>query len=1012
MHPSPRLGRFRRALRRVLGVRSLRAHVVILVVACIVPMVAFSAFAVLRYANAQRDSNNRQILNTARALSAAMDVELKTAEAALAALATARALRDRDLAEFYAQAQQVAQQHHAWVILVDPAGLEIFNTRRPIGGPTRYVKSGNLASLAAATRTTQISNLFYGAMPDRFEVSIYLPVIERDEVPYVLMMSFDLGELNHVLLDQNLPASWWVVVLDREHRIILRNRNLEQHAGQPASASLVEHVSGANEGVFAGTTLEGIPVSAAFTRSAYTSWTLAVGVPLAETAALLQSSLREIGLAAAAMLVLGLLLAGAAGGRMADALRRLSASALALGHGMVVPPPRTGISEVDGVLGALDTAGTLLHLRSQQRDEAESALRQSEQRFRDIAETAADWIWETDQAHRFTYFSGAESVSAGMDAAQVVGMTRWQYAGGDLVRDEHWRRHKADLDAHRPFRGFHYSVADDSGRDIHYAVNGKPIFDETGEFVGYRGIAANQTEVVEARERAERAETLLRDAVDSMSEGFLIYDKDDRLVMLNQRYLSCYPPPHTDLVPGFTFEELMRRGIALGRFTDNGNAEEMLAERVRRHREAGGAFEQPLSDGRWLLVTDRRMRNGGIAGLRIDITALKQAQAALRLSEERLARNREHLALAQRMAQVGSLIREIKTGAVEWSDELYRIYGLERGSVPPSFETLLGLVHPDDRDAVMADREAVMRGAAQGLHEYRIVRPDGEARLIHRTSKLLADDAGAPTHLLVIFRDITEAREAETQRRALEDQLHHSQKLEALGTLAGGIAHDLNNTLVPVIAMAKLGLKRTEPRSAMRESFELIHQAGQRARDLVKQVLAFSRKQSADRQQFRVHDVVDEALAMLRPTIPATIALDRDIHPVPPIIGDSGQIHQIIVNLLTNAVHAIGLQIGTITVTVGALPAAKRGEPNFVRLSVRDTGCGMDEAMQKRIFDPFFTTKRVGEGTGLGLSVVHGIVAGHGGKIQVESRPGYGARFIIDLPLVDEPAAMAEVLSA
>jgi signal transduction histidine kinase len=116
--------------------------------------------------------------------------------------------------------------------------------------------------------------------------------------------------------------------------------------------------------------------------------------------------------------------------------------------------------------------------------------------------------------------------------------------------------------------------------------------------------------------------------------------------------------------------------------------------------------------------------------------------------------------------------------------------------------------------------------------------------------------------------------------------------------------------------------------------------------------------------------------------------------------------------LLTNAVHAIGLQIGTITVTVGALPAAKRGEPNFVRLSVRDTGCGMDETMQKRIFDPFFTTKRVGEGTGLGLSVVHGIVTGHGGKIQVESRPGYGARFIIDLPLVDEPAAMAEVLSA
>src|SRR5437764_703268 len=212
---------------------------------------------------------------------------------------------------------------------------------------------------------------------------------------------------------------------------------------------------------------------------------------------------------------------------------------------------------------ALRRALGLRSLRAHARDQAERSLRQSEQRFRDIAETAADWIWETDREHRFTYFSGIESVSAGMDAPQVLGTTRWDYAGGDLERDENWRQHKADLDAHRPFRGFHYSLAGDAGRRIHYAVNGKPIFSETGEFAGYRGTASNQTEVVEARERAERAETLLRDAVDSMSEGFLIYDQDDRLIMLNERYQSCYPPPHPDLVPGFTFEELMRRGIAL-----------------------------------------------------------------------------------------------------------------------------------------------------------------------------------------------------------------------------------------------------------------------------------------------------------------------------------------------------------------------------------------------------------------------------------------------------------------
>ena len=151
---------------------------------------------------------------------------------------------------------------------------------------------------------------------------------------------------------------------------------------------------------------------------------------------------------------------------------------------------------------------------------------------------------------------------------------------------------------------------------------------------------------------------------------------------------------------------------------------------------------------------------------------------------------------------------------------------------------------------------------------------------------------------------------------------------------------------------------------------------------------------------------------MLRPTISATIAIERKIDPVPPILGDPSQLHQVIVNLLTNAVHAIGLQLGTIAVGVSAFQETRSGKRGFVRLSVRDTGCGMDQAMQKRIFDPFFTTKAVGEGSGLGLSVVHGIVVGHGGQIRVESRPDQGARFVVDLPLANESEKVAEAISA
>src|SRR5579872_5929126 len=503
MKPRLPLDPIRRASRRILGARSLRAYVVLLVVACIIPMVAFSAFAVLRYANAQRDSNGHQILNTARALSAAMDVELKTAEASLSALATSPALRDRDFDEFYDQSRRVADQHKAWVVLADPDGRVIFNTLVPTGGAARYLKSKDLAASAVATRTVQISNVFYGASADRPQVSMFLPVIERDNaVNHVLMMSYDLQALNHVLLQQSLPRNWWVMLVDREHRLILRNRNIDQHASEPVSDALVALMSKAGEAVYSDITFQGVPVSAAFTRSGYTGWTLAVVVPSTEVGASLQGSLREIGLAAAAMLALGLLFASAVGRHMATAFRRLSASALALGHGEAVPPARTRLAEVDAILGALETASTRLQRRSRQRDEAERSLRQSEQRFRDVAEIAADWIWETDREHRFRYFSGAEP-GAHRAVDIELGTTRWAYAGADVERDELWRQHKADLDARRPIRGFRYSLVRD-GRETHYIVNGKPVFDEAGEFMGYRGTSTNETEVVEARQRASR----------------------------------------------------------------------------------------------------------------------------------------------------------------------------------------------------------------------------------------------------------------------------------------------------------------------------------------------------------------------------------------------------------------------------------------------------------------------------------------------------------------------------
>jgi two-component system cell cycle sensor histidine kinase/response regulator CckA len=192
--------------------------------------------------------------------------------------------------------------------------------------------------------------------------------------------------------------------------------------------------------------------------------------------------------------------------------------------------------------------------------------------------------------------------------------------------------------------------------------------------------------------------------------------------------------------------------------------------------------------------------------------------------------------------------------------------------------------------------------------------------------------------------------------------------------------------------------KRLPEHSADRENLDVVLTAGRRARDLVKQILMFSRQGEASKETFNLSTVVREALRLMRPSILANIAFVERIGETPRLFGDSGQLFHVVINLVTNASQAIGLKPGRITVTVSTEPAASG--PNQVVLSVADTGGGIDPAHLPRIFQPFFTTKPVNEGTGLGLSVVHGIITGHGGRIDVSSTPGEGTIFTVSLPAI------------
>ncbi len=399
------------------------------------------------------------------------------------------------------------------------------------------------------------------------------------------------------------------------------------------------------------------------------------------------------------------------------------------------------------------------------------------------------------------------------------------------------------------------------------------------------------------------------------------------------------------------------------------------------------------------LIRDESGKPVRIIGTLHDVTEARAAEARLRETMENLKR-------AQRIAHMGSIVLDIATDHAEFSDEMYRILGVDPKTFDVSAENFIQLIVPEDRGKLLVAREQIAKGICPEPFAYRIRRPDGELRHIYRETELIYDDSGKPTRMLGTMHDVTEARAAEAKQRELQKQLQHSQKLEALGTLAGGVAHELNNALMPINSLAKMMLKGLPSESDDREVFELIVEASDRARNLVQSILSFSRKQDRLKARIDLADVIRQSLQMLRMTLPATARINEEIVPTPPILADADELNQVVVNLVTNAAHAIGAASGSITVGLAAVKSEEDAGDGWVRLWVADTGCGMDAQTLERVFEPFFTTKEVGQGTGLGLSVVHGIVSDHGGRIEVESAPRKGTRFTITLP-VDAMAAGA-----
>ncbi len=265
--------------------------------------------------------------------------------------------------------------------------------------------------------------------------------------------------------------------------------------------------------------------------------------------------------------------------------------------------------------------------------------------------------------------------------------------------------------------------------------------------------------------------------------------------------------------------------------------------------------------------------------------------------------------------------------------------------------------------------------------------------------------------IITLFaHDLTARKRMEAHRAELESQLRESQKMQAIGTMAGGIAHDFNNIISAILGNVELARQDASANAAVGTSLNEIGKAGRRARDLVRQILTFSRNEPPHRAPLQLADVLHEAIQLIRVTLPPHVKLNLAIDPdTPPVMADATQIEQVLLNLCTNAIHAIGQRPGEIHIELGHSlhslddSSERRGglRGRHIKLTVSDNGCGMDETTQQRIFEPFFTTKPVGQGTGLGLSVVHGIMRAHQGNVQVQSCTGKGSVFTLHFPVAD-----------
>ncbi|WP_439394622.1 PAS domain S-box protein [Bradyrhizobium sp. PMVTL-01] len=650
--------------------------------------------------------------------------------------------------------------------------------------------------------------------------------------------------------------------------------------------------------------------------------------------------------------------------------------------------------------GKLAILGTILD--NTQRKKAERELRDSEERFRTLIQFSFDVYWETDEQHRFTRQVFAEGLSDAPAPGSELGKTRWEvpYLEPD---EEAWQRHRQTLDAHLPFRDFELARPTPDGGKRYVSVYGLPMFDESGRFLGYRGVGRDITErkkaEVELRESEESFRALVQFSFD------LYWETDAQHRFTRQEFgpdVAFLQPQSPEWVDAYA-SPIGKRPWELPFLEPD-------AEAWRKHREAREAHQpfrdfevaRPSADGgkRYISVSGLPMfdKSGifiGYRGVARDITDRKRADEARRLSET-------YLAAAETLSKMGSWAwRPAANEITHWSKGRYHLFGFDPAGGIPSLEAVIERIHPGDRAVWLESRSVVARGGETDF-DFRIVLPDGTTKQVHAIGRPILNQSGEVVEVMGAAVDVTDQRQAQEERerlRQLELDLAHMSRVSIMGQLTASLAHEILHPIATARNNARAGMRFLEmspPNLAeVMEALGCIVRDADRAKDIIGRIRDHIKKAPPRIEPFDVNEAIDEVLVMVRGAIDKNRVSVRTslADQMPCVHGDRVQLQQVFLNLILNALDAMSsAEEEARELTISSEPSPTGG----ILIAVRDSGPGIDPEHLDQIFKPFHTTKS--SGLGMGLSICRSIIDAHGGRLWAEANQPRGAVFQFTLP--------------